>query len=184
MVREINIWLNHNPYKDFKQAKPYSDAILQQLLQNALNTSEQLEIKKNENGKPYVDQPVFFSHSNCRQLYAYVIATDHEVGIDVEYHQKDREILKLAQRYFHPEEYQSLCAKAESDRFGYFYTLWTQKEAWCKLNGGNLWSYLKREPGSEAGLSFSHTSLVDQFSVAFATPKKIDKIRINSIGNQ
>ena len=70
MVREINIWLNSNPYKNKRQAKPYSDAILQQLLKNSLNTSQPLNIKKNSNGKPFVDEPVFFSHSNCRQLQA------------------------------------------------------------------------------------------------------------------
>ncbi len=183
MAKEINIWLNNNPHKNKQLAKPYSDAILQQLLQNALNTSRPIQIKKNKNGKPFVDEPVYFSHSNCRQLHAYAITTSHEVGIDVEYINKKRSVLKLASRYFHPEESEILANLPEVERPMMFFKQWTHKEAWCKLDGGNLWSYLNKLPAEAPGLFLCDSTQVDGFAVAVASPHSINKIRINSIGN-
>lgn len=184
MVREINIWLNNNPHKNKRLAKPYSDAILQQLLQNTLNTSQPIQIRKNKNGKPFVDEPIYFSHSNCRQLHAYVITAEHEIGIDVEYINKKRSVLKLASRYFHSAEYQLLAGLPAEERSSMFFKQWTHKEAWCKLDGGNLWSYLNKLPGDVPAMYLYDSTLVDGFAVTIACPQKIDKIRINSIGNQ
>jgi len=184
MIREINIWLNSNPHKNKRLAKPYSDAILQQLLQNTLNTSQPVQIKKNKNGKPFVDEPIYFSHSNCRQLHAYVISTEHEIGVDVEYINKKRPVMKLASRYFHSKEYQILANLPASERSQMFFKQWTHKEAWCKLDGGNLWSYLNKSSDDVSTMYLCDSSQVDGFAVAIASPEKIDKIRINSIGNQ
>ncbi len=183
MVNEINIWLNSNPHKSKKQAKPYSDAILQQLLQNALNTSRTVEIKKNKNGKPYINAPIYFSHSNCRQLHAYVLSTECEVGIDVEYINKKRPFMKLAERYFHKDEYQTMKNLPAEKRTAMFFKQWTHKEAWCKLDGGNLWTYLNKMPAKQSAIYVAETALVDGYAVAIASANRIDKIRINSIGN-
>ena len=184
MQKEINIWLNYNPHKNKRLAKPYSDAILQQLLQNTLNTSARIAIKKSKNGKPYVDEPIFFSHSNCRQLHAYVITTAHDIGIDVEYINKKRAVMKLASRYFHPKESKIITDLPTAEKSSMFFKQWTHKEAWCKLDGGNLWSYLNKLPGDEKGLFLYESDRIDGYALAIASPQKIDKIRINSIGNQ
>lgn len=183
MEREINIWLNHNPYKDKKRAKPHSDAILQQLLKSALNTSKDVIIKKGKNGKPYVDQPIYFSHSNSRQLHAYVVNTAFDVGLDVEIKKTDRLFMKTAERYFHPSEYKSLLGLNAKEQYELFYRQWTQKEAWCKLEGGNLWSYLNKMPDPKAQIFFKETTCVDGFATAIASREPVAKIRINSIGN-
>lgn len=184
MAREINIWLNHNPYRDKKKAKPYSDRILQQLLQQALNTSEVIDIHKNSNGKPQTNHPVFFSHSNSKQLHAYVISEHFDVGIDVEHINPERAVMAVAKRYFHPSEYQQMQHTAAEKQLDMFYKQWTQKEAWCKLEGGNLWSYLGQTPDPNTPLYLYHTKLIQGFDMAIASSQAIDNIRINSIGNQ
>jgi len=144
MDMDLTIWLHNNPYPKKAQAKPHSDAILQQLLQNTLNTSQALTIHKNAQGKPYVKEPIFFSHTNCQNLYAYVLSTTAEVGIDVEYIRPQHDYQKLADRYFCTAEIESLQQRDPTARRRHFYQLWTCKEAWCKMNGGNLWGYLNR----------------------------------------
>ncbi len=182
MNKEINIWLHNNPYKDKKRAKAHSDAILQQLLQEQLNTSSNITIKKGPNGKPYTEHPIYFSHSNSRQLHAYVVSSC-EIGLDIEVKKTDREFLKTAKRYFHPDEYQALIDLSPKQQFETFYRQWTRKEAWCKLEGGNLWSYLNRLPSADDKIHFCETGVVSGFAVAIACKKPIiEKIRINAIG--
>jgi len=183
MEKEINIWLNHNPYTDKKKAKPYSDGILQQLLQQALNTSKTIDIKKTINGKPYVDEPVYFSHSNCRQVYAYVISKSQEVSVDLEYIDYKRQVLKLAHRYFNKKEFAALLTLSATCQSEYFFDLWTQKEAWCKLEAGNLWSYLNKNMDG-LPISFYKLKQIKGFAGTLASPNIITKVRINSIGEQ
>lgn len=181
MVKEINIWLHNNPYKEKKQAKAHSDAILQQLLQQQLNTSSNIPIKKGSNGKPYTEHPIYFSHSNSQQLYAYVVS-DFEIGLDIEVKKTDRAFLKTAKRYFHPDEYRALKKLDQRQQQQKFYQQWTRKEAWCKFEGGNLWSYLNKLPPADGRIHFCETEVVAGFAVTTACEVPINKIRINSIG--
>jgi len=188
MNLELKIWLHNNPYVKKPEAKPHSDAILQQLLQNTLNTSRYLEIFKNANGKPYVKEPVYFSHSNSKNLYAYVISTDVDVAIDIERIRAKHDFMKLANRYFHDQEKQKLNQLSAKNQSLNFYQMWTQKEAWCKLEGGNLWSYLNRQlpchqlkTQQKDSIHLSNISDICGFSGTVASRKKIDKIWINNI---
>ncbi len=188
MSLELKIWLHNNPYDKKSEAKPHSDAILQQLLQNALNTSSPFKIFKNVNGKPYTNEPVFFSHSNSRNLYAYVISTDAEVAIDIERIRPQHDFMQLANRYFHTSEQQELSQLSAKHKQLRFYQMWTKKEAWCKLEGGNLWSYLNR-PLTDHMLNdqhdnsafFTNIADIDGFAGTVASLTKISKIWINNI---
>ncbi len=190
MGRELNIWLHNNPHKTRKEAKLQSDAILQQLLQNALNTSSKVAIHKNSNGKPYVEEPLFFSHSNSKNLHAYVLSPHHELGIDVEFINQQRDVIKLAQRYFSAEEADFLSGFAPAEAQRHFYHLWSKKEAWCKLEGGNLWPYLKQSvmhdhqiiSSNQAAIHMYEDELIDGFSCVVASTEPVSKLRINAIG--
>lgn len=182
MDHEINIWLTNNPYRDRHQAKACSDAILQQLLKDSLNSSADLTMHKNQNGKPYVKEPVYFSHSNSRQLYAYVVTTSGEVAIDVEWQRADDSYLKLSKRYFTKAEQEYITgghSDAQADRF---YRLWTRKEAWCKLEGGNLWSYLGKAIPETDGLYFYDITGIRGFAACLASEQPIGGCRINNLG--
>ena len=182
MDHEINIWLNNNPHRDRHQAKAYSDAILQQLLKDTLNCSADLTMHKNQNGKPYVKEPVYFSHSNSRQLYAYVVTTAGEVAIDVEWQRPDHAYLKLSQRYFTAAEQQYISSGHPDTQADRFYRLWTRKEAWCKLEGGNLWSYLGKAIPNTDGLYFHDLTGIRGFAACLASDQPITGCRINSLG--
>ncbi len=189
MDKDLTIWLYNNPYKNKSEAKPHSDAILQQLLQNTLNTSQPIKIFKNENGKPYVDEPVYFSHTNCHNLYAYVISTHGEVGVDVEFIRPDWDFMRLAGRYFSGDEIELLKSLEPNNKQLKFFQLWTQKEAWCKLDGGNLWAYLKRSVLNHEQLTNQQGTLIHMknnnqisgFKCATASTYPINHIWINSI---
>jgi phosphopantetheinyl transferase len=184
MDNEIDIWLNINPYHtDRKRAKAYSDGILQQLLKNTLNCSADLRLKKNHHGKPFVDEPVFFSHSNSRQLYAYVVTTCGEVAIDVEWQRADRPLDTLARRYFHPAEQQVITAVDGAEQVERFYQIWTRKEAWCKLEGGNLWTYLNKNIPMTDSLHLCDIQSIRGFSACLASEQPITRVRINSLGH-
>ncbi len=189
MSQDINIWLYNNPYAKKSEAKPHADAILQQLLQNTLNTSQPIKIFKNSNGKPYLKEPVYFSHSNSQNLYAYVISTDSEVAIDVERIKPHRDVMKLVERYFHADEWRKLQQLSDQQRIAQFYQWWTKKEAWCKLEGGKLWSYLSRpvDPNqpikTEQGAVVNMTSIseIEGFAGTLASTATIKHLWINSI---
>ncbi len=188
MSLELKIWLHNNPYDLKSEAKPHSDAILQQLLQNKLNTSSQLKIFKNTNGKPYIREPVYFSHSNSRNLYAYILSTQTEVAIDIEWIRPQHDFMKLANRYFHGSETALLSQLSGKIQQLKFYQMWTQKEAWCKLDGGNLWSYLNR-PISDHQIDLTNKDKVhlidiidiDGFTGTVASRTQINNIWINNI---
>ncbi len=189
MDMDLTIWLHNNPYQNKAEAKPHSDAILQQLLQNTLNTSKTLTIHKNDHGKPFVNEAVYFSHSNCRNLHAYVISTTAEVGVDVEYMRPNHAFQKLADRYFSHDELAAMQPLAAAARRSMFYQLWTLKEAWCKLDGGNLWSYLNRSvlglaQGQSAVMPDKHiktTQDIAGYACAVACAQPFNRIWINHL---
>ena len=84
-----------------------------------------------ENGKPYVEGgDVFFSVSHSGKLAA--IAVDSErVGLDAE-KLPERDFVKIANRYFLPNELSSVTGARE------FARIWTRKEAYLKLTGEGL----------------------------------------------
>ena len=189
MDRDLNIWVNINPFDNKKEAKPHSDTILQQLLQGELNTSAQVSVLKTKQGKPFIKEPGCFSHSNSRKLHAYVFAAQHEVGLDIEKIEPRRDVLKLSKRYFHPDEYQYLKALSGVDRTLAFYQLWTHKEAWCKLEGGQMWFYMNRSVLSPSSLKTQDGTPIHMikcqqikgFACSVATTKPYRLIRINHL---
>ena len=60
------------------------------------------------------------------------------VGIDLEYCDPARRYMRLARRYFHPQERRALERLAGDEQREHFYALWTLKEAAAKAKGGTL----------------------------------------------
>ena len=175
------IWLHNNPHTTKRMAKPHSDAILQQLLQNALNTSAPIDILKNQHGKPFIDHPLCFSHANSRQLYAYVLHPTHEISIDLEHISPKRDVMRLAERHFHPSETEALQALSGTAQTRHFYQLWTHKEAWCKLEGGTLWQYMALAV-ADCPHQLYPLPNIRHFTGTVGSVKPLPALRINSIG--
>jgi len=89
-------------------------------------------VERGKHGKPFVPgHEVRFNLSHSGALTVCAFARGREVGIDVERENRKVEPLKLAQRFFAPDE-------AEAVRNGgreVFFRLWTRKEAYLKALG-------------------------------------------------
>lgn len=86
----------------------------------------------NEHGKPYVrGGGVYYSvsHSGCR---AAIAVDSAEVGLDVE-KLPDRDYMKIARRFYHPNELS--CIQNADDPARAFTRIWTRKEAYLKQIG-------------------------------------------------
>ncbi len=93
-------------------------------------------------GKPFLHAPragVGVSLSHTRAMAAVAIASGREIGVDVESFLTHRDTLKVAERFFAPEE--TALVRAESDPIvqnEIFFAIWTLKEAVLKADGRGL----------------------------------------------
>ena len=94
-------------------------------------------IKRNENGKPYIDgNPLYFSLSHSKDK-ALIVICDKPVGVDLE----GKELKKyehVLSRFSEPEQ------KWIDGNPVFFLLNWVSKEAYIKMTGGTLASDLKR----------------------------------------
>jgi len=94
-------------------------------------------------GKPAVDPALGidlrFSLSHTRGLVAAAVCARHELGVDVEGHDRVREVLGIADRFFAPAEIVALRALTDDDtRADAFLRIWTLKEAYLKATARGL----------------------------------------------
>lgn len=104
------------------------------------------EIKRTENGKPYIDgDPLFFSlsHSGERGVIA---VSDRPIGVDLELY-KHKEHPALLSRFTDEEK-----SEISSERD--FLIHWTVREAFIKMKGGTIAGYLKSMTYSGGNLYF------------------------------
>ncbi|QGM96622.1 4'-phosphopantetheinyl transferase family protein [Methylocystis parvus] len=92
-------------------------------------------------GKPYLldcARDLRFSLSHTRGMVAVAVADGAEIGVDVEPSDRRAESMKLAQRFFAPEEVALLAAVEGAARRDMFFAIWTLKEAVVKTTGQGL----------------------------------------------
>lgn len=98
----------------------------------------------NEYGKPYLcsnrnnSRPLLFNLSHSFNLSVIAISPDLEVGIDVEYINRDVEIRELVSRFFSQKEIKDVDSMPEDMKRYAFFHLWTRMEAYIKGKGGGL----------------------------------------------
>ncbi len=92
------------------------------------------------------------SLSHSGEWQACVFAKTQHCGIDIESTAPNSRFMAIAQRFFHPQEYQQLIALAEPLRYDLFLNFWTRKEACVKAWHRGLAHHL-------AAVSFEHNSL-------------------------
>ena len=99
-------------------------------------TSDQPKIKlaKRQSGQPVSSDGRSVSISHCEQYVCCAVAEDGQVGIDIEVPKLHRNIRRIADSYFTPEEARWLSTQPDK----YFYHLWVLKEAWLKAAGRGL----------------------------------------------
>jgi len=98
-----------------------------------------IDIKTSAKGKPYIEPSAIYfnvSHSAARLVVA--ISTQVQVGVDIEFINKNRQFKRVVQRYFTQLEQQQLAQQSVNQYPLLFYKYWTAKEAWAKCIGVGL----------------------------------------------
>ena len=78
------------------------------------------------------------SHSHGRMLIA--VAQGQDVGVDLEQMRDKVEVVKLAERFYAPSEYQEILGRSGFDQVQQFYRYWVAKEAVLKGQGVGILS--------------------------------------------
>lgn len=126
---------------------------------------EAVTFARTDKGKPYLPgHDLQFSLSHSGDLVVLALGRAPLIGVDIEASGGARELTAIAERYFHPHEFALLQALDDEDKPGYFYRLWTLKEAFFKALGTGISTGLEKIAFSFEGGSISgslHPSLAD-----------------------
>jgi phosphopantetheine--protein transferase-like protein len=133
---ELHLWLH--PLRDAAS----SDAFCRQVLSRyATIAAADWRFCRNANGKPALEGAPLdlqFNLSDSGDWLACAIAMGTAVGVDLEYCDPGRDVLKLARRCFSPAEISDMQACDDAEQSQRFYDYWTLKEASIKSRGGSL----------------------------------------------
>jgi len=102
-----------------------------------------------ERGKPAVVSPPglpapAFNVSHSGDLALCAVASDGEIGVDVEELRPVRDALQIAARFFSAREEEAVRHASEKDRPGTFYRIWTRKESYLKAKATGIGAPLNR----------------------------------------
>lgn len=139
------------------------------------------EISRGEHGKPYIRGWKHFSISHSETSWAVLIA-DEECGLDIQFERKIDE-LKLAARWYHPDEVSALVELEQGELTHEFFRIWTRREAMGKAAGTGIMSAsLPSTLGDEVDYEGVTWQLKDVeipgIDHAVVCAKTIDEIRI------
>ena len=134
----VNGLVFERPLNQFIAAR----GILRVILGQYLNTSPaNIEFEYGPQGKPFIKSnstslQFNVSHSENKAIYA--IAQNAEVGIDIEKIHHIDDCLKIAQRFFSPQEVSELNKQPSDELQTAFLTCWTRKESYIKAIGQGI----------------------------------------------
>jgi 4'-phosphopantetheinyl transferase len=133
---EIRLRLCHRP------AQLGGDALLRHLLRPVLGTAASAAVLlRGAHGRPELAPPhdaLRFSLSHCGPWLLFAVATGVQPGVDLEALAPRPNALRIAERYFDPDEAAELRALPEAQRQARFYRAWTAREAVLKATGRGL----------------------------------------------
>lgn len=130
--------------------------VLGQYLQQA---PASVVFSRSEKGKPYIaNNPLKFNLSHSGHWALLALAQDMELGVDIEQIRDSRDLLGIAENYYHPDEFAQLRQRHGDEQIRFFYQLWTLKEALLKAMG----------VGISAGLENLNFTLQNPISVSLS----------------
>ena len=117
--------------------------ILRQLLGNYLDIEpKDVQFEYGDRGKPLLKlnptKPLQFNLSHSHEYALYGFTYDRLIGVDLEYLREMPDIVKIARRFFSPQEYELLARVSNQARVKLFFQLWTAKEAYLKAIGTGI----------------------------------------------
>lgn len=125
-----------------------------------------------EHGKPYaVGSDKFFSVSHSGDIAA-IAVDDREIGLDVEKF-PDKDFLKIAERFYHPNELEYV--KNAADRRRAFARIWTRKEAYLKQTGIGIATELRAFDTTSGELGRRIASFeIEGYAISACTENEIE----------
>ncbi|HEV2448444.1 MAG TPA: 4'-phosphopantetheinyl transferase superfamily protein [Candidatus Sulfopaludibacter sp.] len=113
-------------------------AALQSILQDVAGTP--VTLARRSQGKPYLPAAphIRFNLSHTRGKALIAVATEVEVGVDIERHRPVPDFAGIAERYLPPGDAQALQDTPEPAREREFFRRWTRAEALWKAAGVGL----------------------------------------------
>jgi 4'-phosphopantetheinyl transferase len=104
---------------------------------------QELTFRHGKNGKPFLDGPdterdIQFNLTHSHDVALLAVTRGQEIGVDVEYMNRDFAFTEVAERFFTPKEVQALRALPAPLRKQAFFKCWTSKEAFLKAKGTGL----------------------------------------------
>ena len=109
-----------------------------------------LTFSTNQYGKPYLSSnqedstALLFNLSHSFNLSVIALSLDLETGIDIEYMNRDIDIMEVAKSFFSKGEIEDLNSLPENMQKYAFFRCWTRKEAYLKEKGMGLFLDLRR----------------------------------------
>lgn len=128
-------------YFHHKQFYKFTHAFLRMLLGYYLKIeTTSIMIFKNNYGKPYLKDPnnLKFNLSHSENFIRYALTRGQEIGIDVEWIEKDIDWKEIAVRFFNKLEYEFILSLPTEHQKHWFYRIWVRKEAYLKASGYGL----------------------------------------------
>jgi len=135
-TQDLHLWLcPHHGVAD-------SDHFKRQLLSHYARVAPaDWRFSRGEHGKPGLldsPRPLDFNLSHSAGWLACAVTAGTVVGLDIEYCDPDRDVLKLAGRFFQAYEIEDLQACNKEEQTARFYDYWTLKESSIKARGEAL----------------------------------------------
>lgn len=135
-AQDVHLWLGH------RDAAADSDTFRRAVLSRyAPISASDWQFTAGDHGKPLLvgsPRPLSFNTSHSRDWLALAVAAGTPLGIDLEYCDPRRQVLKLARRCFSAPEVAGLRDCAPGECIQRFYDYWTLKEAGIKARGSSL----------------------------------------------
>lgn len=128
-------------YSHHKQFYKFTHAFLRILLGYYLKIeTSSIVFLKNNYGKPYLKEPntLKFNLSHSENFVRYAFTREKEIGIDVEWVEKDIAWKELSARFFNKLEYEFILSLPNEEQKTGFYRIWVRKEAYLKALGCGL----------------------------------------------
>ena len=104
---------------------------------------QEWQFYKNRYGKPYINDfltkhPLQFNLSHTDKMAVMAVTFNNDIGVDVEYVHRRKNMVELVENYFSPIEVKHLRDLSEDYQRNRFFELWTLKEAYIKACGMGL----------------------------------------------
>lgn len=141
-------------------SNPDSEEFIKKALK-AYGINNNYDIKRSKNGKPYIEEEIYFSLSHT-DAFTVCAVSDKNIGIDAERlrHVKNKEKILLR---FTGEEYKNLSDEA-------FLKKWTEIESRIKYFGEKLSTFSKKETEEK----FVTTFKIDEYIVSVCSDNEED----------